>query len=144
MPNVAPGQRQSIKATIQHTHGRPACEGFLVGIAGKSTQIAPGVPNDSAAAAAQVIGVDEEFVLFLGGLADLPISVLPGSYNVATKAGSGIFINRTNDALVLASTALNSGALQANYEKFGVLVEVDTTAGRCKINLNLAAKLPGT
>jgi hypothetical protein len=136
----APGERKSVIATKATAHGEFAVEGLFPGRARKSAQAAPAVPNAANATAAQQIAIGEEFVIISVGehpisAADLPSTAAPG-----TRSTAAIYIQHSDNALVLAATATTSGVLQAGYSKLGLLTELDgatasvSTTG--KINLS--------
>jgi hypothetical protein len=133
MPLEAPGKRYEATATKATTHGAPATELNHPGIAAKSAQIAPMVPSVANAAIAQQIAINEGFIIMLAGKHEVASGLLPGG----TVAGSQLFIRASDNALVLAATALTGGVLNAGFQKFGVVDSIDTTRARALVNLDL-------
>lgn len=133
MPENRPGLREVVTATKATTHGAPAVEVGLAGIAHKSQQIAAMAPSLANAALAVQIGVGEEFVIRLDGTAEVDTSLLPAG----AAAGDPLYIKAADNTLHLAADALAAGVLNAGFVKFGVLVEKDTSSvARSSVNLN--------
>lgn len=128
-----PGSRYSCLATKQVVHKMPTVEKRHPGIALKSAQVAPMVPTMANATAAQTITVGEEMVIAMTGVWTVPTSALPGGAVV----GDGLWITIADNVLVLAAVALTAGVVEAPYIPYGVIDEIDTTAGEADINLNL-------
>lgn len=145
MPSEGPGRRHSVVFTKQTVHGDPAVENCVAGVAAKSTQAIPAAVSVANATAAQQIAVGEEAVIMCGGLHEVANAKLPGSVvtvaelaaGSSTLAKAALYIQHSNNALVLAATALSSGLLQAGFSKFGLIVERDDVLGRTTVNLNL-------
>jgi hypothetical protein len=131
MPLTKPGQRYEAVATKNTSHGKPATELGHAGIAAKSAQIAPMVPSVANAALAVAIPIGEPFIVMLDGSHEVAVSDLPGG----AVAGSKIYIRESDNALVLAATAVTSGVLNAGFLKFGVVDSIDSTLGRALVNL---------
>lgn len=132
MPLEGPGQRFSCTATKATAHGKCAVELGHAGVAAKSAQIAPAAPSVANAAAAVAIGIGEEFVIMMNGLHEVAVADLPGG----AAAGNPVYIRASDNAIVLAATALSSGVLQAGFWKFGLIDSIDTVLGRALVNLN--------
>jgi hypothetical protein len=133
MPLEAPGRRYEAVATKATTHGAPAVELNHPGIAAKSQQVAPMVPSVANAAIAQQIAISEPFIIMLAGKHEVATSLLPGG----AVAGTPLYIRASDNALVLAATALTGGVLNAGFQRFGVIDSIDTTHGRALVNLDL-------
>jgi hypothetical protein len=133
MPLESPGARYEATATKATSHGAPAVELNHAGVAAKSAQAAPAAPSVAAAAAAQQIAISEAFIIMLKGRHEVASSLLPGG----AVAGSPLYIRASDNALVLAATALTGGVLNAGFLRFGVIDSIDTTRGRALVNLDL-------
>lgn len=148
MPSEGPGRRYSVPFTKQTTHGDPAVENCVNGIAAKSTQAIPAAVSVANAAAAQVIAVGEEAVIMCTGLHEVANAKLPGSVVTASELAAGtstfakaaLYIRHSDNALVLAATALSSGILSAGFSKFGLIVARDDVLARTTVNLNLRSE----
>lgn len=136
MPAERPGRREerirSNKAGVTLHNGDPVIEGNLAGVAAKSRGGAPGAVNMANAAANQVIAVGELFVVMLDGTHTLDESHLPAG----AVDGDRLYIRASDDALVLAATALTGGVLNAGFAKYGVITDIDAALDRFDVNLN--------
>jgi hypothetical protein len=128
-----PGQRYSCAATKEARHKSPAVELFHPGIALKSENPDPMVPNAANAALAETIAVGEEMVIALTGVWPVAIDDLPGGAVV----GDPLYITRADNVLVNAATALTGGVIEAPYVKFGRISAIDATLDEALVNLNL-------
>lgn len=134
MPGEAPGTSFSCTATKATVHNRPAVELNHAGIAAKSQQPAPMVPNLTNAALAQQITVGEEFVIRMSGSHEFASSLLPG----ASAAGDRLAIKVSDNSLVkiAAGAAANKAIEEGLLCKFGVIDSIDTVAGLAHVNLS--------
>lgn len=131
MPIGGPGKRYSVLATKATTHGKPAVEKNHPGIAHKSSQPAPAVPNTANALAATQIAIGEEFVIDVTGLHEVAVADLPGG----AAEGDALYIRKADN--VLRTQALGSADGFAVSCKFGVISSIDVTLARALVNLNL-------
>ncbi len=132
MPSEGPGARFSCVATKASVHGNPVVELGHAGIVAKSAQAAPAAVSVANATAAQQIGIGEEQVVMMEGLHTFGSALLPGG----AAAGNPLYIRASDNALVLAATALTAGVLNAGFWKFGLISEIDTVLARVSVNLS--------
>lgn len=132
MPSEGPGARFSCVATKASVHGNPVVEVGHAGIGAKSGQPAPAAVSVANATAAQAIAIGDDMVVMMEGLHTFASSFLPGGAAV----GNPVYIRASDNALVLAATALTAGVLNAGFWKFGLISEIDTALARVSINLS--------
>lgn len=133
MPARQPGSTFHTAATKEVVHGNPCVELQHAGIAHKSTQAVPAVPNVANATAARNILIGEQMVIHMDGMHEFPSALLPGG----AKVGDRLFIKHSNNALVAvaAGAAVDKIVEEGTHTKFGVLDEIDTVGARAHVNL---------
>lgn len=120
-----PGERFSVAATKAVRHKRPAIELGHPGIALKSANPDPMVPNAANAALAEQIAVGEEMVIALSGAWPVEVALLPAG----AVAGAALWIDPADNSL--------EAAAGAGLVKFGRISSIDATLGLALVNLNL-------
>lgn len=138
MPYSGPGQRFTLIAARNVQHGKPAVASGHAGIAFKVEQLGPFV--DPALAAATQIDAAEAMELDTHGVHEVTREGNLATADVGAAAVSDIYIQETTDTLGLAAQALTGAVLNANWRKFGKVVERDASRTPQVLRVDLDAK----
>lgn len=130
MPYSGPGARVRAIATKAVNHGQTVIENGIPGIAAKSTQLGPFV--DPATAAATQIAIGEEFIIMVGGVAEVPYA--RWSVGGPPTVGMATYI-------VPADNTLSNAAAAGVNKRYGLVQEVDAARSVARVNTNVAGAI---